>query len=275
MSELPIGIFDSGIGGLTVARDLTRIMPKEKIIYFGDTLHLPYGEKSPKKIQNCCLQIVKFLISKKCKAIIVACNSASSLSINYLKKNIPQKNKVLLFNVIDPIIEYINKGKGRSTIGVIGTNATIKSGVYEKKIHALKKNHSVISLPTPLLAPMIESNFYNESIKIKIIESCLKNSTLNNIDSLILGCTHYPLIENEISKFYKSKVKLIHSLTNTTTSVVKKLKEQNMLATQQTNIQHEFFVSDLTESFQESAKLFFKKNIILKEKNIFNLTHTI
>ena len=270
MSNLPIGIFDSGIGGLTIARSITDLMPKEKIIYFGDTLHLPYGEKSKQKIQNFSLKIVNFLIQKKCKAIIIACNSASSFSIEYLQKKIPAKNNIILFNVIDPIIDYVGKLNFGHNIGLIGTRATINSRIYEKKINKLKKNHLLISLETPLLAPMIESSFYNESIKTKIIASYIKNDKLKNIDSLILGCTHYPLIESEIKQLYKSKVEIINSLKLTSKKVIEKLTEKNQLATRKKKIKHEFFVSDLTKSFQESAKLFFKKKIILKEKNIFN-----
>ena len=272
---MPIGIFDSGIGGLTVARNITTLMPREKIIYFGDTLHLPYGEKSKKKIQNFSLEIVNFLIKKKCKAIIIACNSASSLSTNYLKKKIAKKHNIILFNVIDPIINYVKTLNSEHRIGIIGTRATIKSKVYEKKIFSLKQNHSVVSLETPLLAPMIESNFYNESIRTKIIKSYLDNPKLKNIDHLILGCTHYPLIEPQINKIYKSKVNIINSLNFTTEQVIKKLKQKNLISTNKNQEKHEFFVSDLTKSFQESAKLFFNKKIILKEKNIFNLNDTI
>jgi len=274
MSDLPIGIFDSGIGGLTVARKITNLMPQERIIYFGDTLHLPYGEKSKKKIQQFSLEIVHFLIKKKCKAIIIACNSASSFSMDYLTQRFADHN-IIIFNVIDPIINYIKKLKFRHQIGIIGTRATIKSGIYEKKICDLEKNHSVVSLETPLLAPMIEANFYNESIKMKIINSYINDEKLKNIDSLVLGCTHYPLIENQINNIYKSKVKIINSLQFTTEEVIVKLKKENLLSTKKNKKKHEFFVSDLTESFQESAKLFFNKKIILKEKNIFNLNDTI
>jgi len=272
---MPIGVFDSGIGGLTVAREVTTLMPREKIIYFGDTLHLPYGEKSKKKIQSFSLDIVNFLIKKKCKAIIIACNSASSLSTNYLQKKIAKDHNVIIFNVIDPIINYLKKLKTKNHIGVIGTRATIKSTVYEKKIFALKKNHSVVSLETPLLAPMIESSFYNESIKATIIKSYLDNPKLKKIDHLILGCTHYPLIESQINKIYKSKINIINSLKFTAEEVIQKLREKNLISKKKNQKKHEFFVSDLTKSFQESAKLFFNKEIILKEKNIFNLNDTI
>ena len=271
MSEFPIGIFDSGIGGLTLAKSITKLMPKEKIIYFGDTLHLPYGEKSKKQIQKLSLKIVDFLIQKNCKAIIIACNSASSSAVNYIINNIPkQKNDVIIFNVIDPVIKFINDFKPNKKIGVIGTNATIKSNIYEKKILELDKKHKIISLATPLLAPMIESNYYNESIKLKIIQHYLSNKLLNNIDYLILGCTHYPLIGKEIQNFFNGKLKIINALNYTSEFVMQSLEQKKILSTKESiDKKHEFFVSDLTESFQESAKLFFGKKIVLKEKNIF------
>ena len=177
MSEFPIGIFDSGIGGLSLAKSLTQLMPKEKIVYFGDTIHLPYGEKSKKQIQKFSLKIIDFLIDKKCKAIIIACNSASSASVDFIKNICEQKN-IIILNVIDPIIEYIDSFDPNKIIGVIGTNATINSNIYENKISKLKKQHKIISLSTPLLAPMIESSYYNESIKTKIIEYYLKKNHL-------------------------------------------------------------------------------------------------
>ena len=163
-SEFPIGIFDSGIGGLTVAREIIELMPNEKVIYFGDTLHLPYGEKSDKKVINYCSKICEFLMQKKCKAIVVACNTASSVAINSIQKKIGEE--CYLFNVIDPVIEKIRNFKSRN-IGIIGTNATIRSKVYEKKINEIYKDIKVFSLATPLLAPMIESRFHDASIKKK------------------------------------------------------------------------------------------------------------
>ena len=268
MSEFPIGIFDSGIGGLSLAKSLTKLMPKEKVVYFGDTIHLPYGEKSKKQIQKFSLKIIDFLIDKNCKAIIIACNSASSASVDFIKNICEQKN-IIILNVIDPIIEYIDSFDPNKIIGVIGTNATINSNIYENKISKLKKQHKIISLSTPLLAPMIESSYYNESIKTKIIEYYLKKKSLNNIEYLILGCTHYPLIEKEITRILKKKVKIINALSHTSKYIMQLLKKRNLLAKKNNSKKHEFFVSDLTKSFQESSTLFFDKKIILKEKNIF------
>ena len=266
-SKLPIGIFDSGIGGLTVAREIINLMPEEKIIYFGDTLHLPYGEKSKKKIDDWCSKICDFLIQKKCKAIIIACNTASALSIDIIQEKI--KKKCLLFNVIDPVIQSVQNIKPLNRIGVIGTNATIHSNLYQKKIHVVAPNISVFSLATPLLAPMIESGFHDESIKKKIIYTYLKNPNLKNIDALILGCTHYPLIKQQIESFYKKSFSIISSLNSIGLCVQTELEKNQLKNPNLNNQKHEFFVSDLTDSFQKSAEYFFNEKIILKEKNIF------
>ncbi len=266
-SDLPIGIFDSGIGGLTVAREIIDLMPNEKVIYFGDTLHLPYGEKSKEKVINYCSNICDFLLNKKCKVIVAACNTASSIAI----KNIKQKvgKECIIFNVIDPVIEHLKSLKIKK-IGIIGTNTTINSHVYEKKITEIKSEISVFSLATPLLAPMIESGFHNASIKKKIIATYLNHENLKNIETLILGCTHYPLIELEINEFYKNKIPVLSSLNSIGLYIRKKLEKNNLLNKTQNVKSHEFFVSDCTTSFQKSAKSFFNNDINLKEIHIFN-----
>ncbi len=266
-SEFPIGIFDSGIGGLTVAREIIELMPNEKVIYFGDTLHLPYGEKSDKKVINYCSKICEFLMQKKCKTIVVACNTASSVAINSIQKKIGEE--CYLFNVIDPVIEKIRNFKSRN-IGIIGTNATISSKVYEKKINERYKDIKVFSLATPLLAPMIESGFHDASIKKKIIATYLNNQKLNSIETLILGCTHYPLILSEIQEFYNNKVHIISSLNSIGSHIKEKLKKNKLLNTQKFKKKHEFFVSDITTSFRKNANAFFTQKISLKENNIFN-----
>ena len=210
MKEYPIGIFDSGIGGLTVAHAIKEALPNESIIYFGDTQHLPYGEKSEKLITEFSLKITEFLIKKKCKVIVIACNSASSIAyknVKNLARNIP------VFNVIDPVTNMISGDPKCVNIGVIGTKATITSNIYSKKILERDPEKNIYSLSTPLLAPMIEENFIKDEIREGIIENYLSNSILKDIDSLILGCTHYPLILNEISSFYNDIEKALYSLT--------------------------------------------------------------
>ena len=176
MSKNPIGIFDSGIGGLTIAHAIKIKLPNESLIYFGDTKHLPYGEKSEQAIKDYSLKIAEFLKNNNCKAIIIACNSASSAAYYHIKKNI---NSIPIFNVIDPIVSFISKKYFNKKIGVIGTKATIQSGIYENKILEKNSSLSVASLETPLLAPMIEEGFFNQEISSTIIKNYLNNKKLN------------------------------------------------------------------------------------------------
>lgn len=262
----PIGIFDSGIGGLTIANAIKKELPYESIVYFGDTEHLPYGEKSNDAIKKFSNKIIDFLIAKKCKIIIIACNSAASV---IAKELIKDKYIVPVYNVIDPVIEAIIKKYQNSNIGVIGTKATIRANIYEKKIHEFSENISVFSLSTPLLAPMIEEGFISGDISQTIISNYLSQNILKKINHLILACTHYPLIENEISKYFKSKVNIIDSSKIVANYISNELSIQNLL-NNNSKVDHHFYVSNYTHSFENSAKFFFKKEIKLKEVKLFN-----
>lgn len=264
MKTSPIGIFDSGIGGLTLAHAIKENLPKEHIIYFGDTKHLPYGEKSESAIQSFSKKISEFLLSKKCKAIIIACNSASSVAYNSVK-NIAGETPV--FNVIDPVIKIVSNNYQNCKIGVIGTKATIKSKIYYSKIMSRKKNQEVYSLATPLLAPMIEEGFFNEEISKKIIQNYLNDPILKDIDSLILACTHYPLIQSEIKEFYKERVQVVDSVKIVAKSISKDLKELDLL-NKNSSPKYHFYVSNYTESFEKSSCFFFKERINLEEINL-------
>lgn len=266
-STLPIGIFDSGIGGLTVASAIHQLLPKEELIYFGDTAHLPYGDKSAEAIKYFSLKIGKFLLDKQCKLIVIACNTASSLAyqdlVDFLGDRIP------VINVIDPVVDYmVNHGQHRK-IGVIGTKATIKTDVYAKKIKAISPDLEVKSLPTPLLAPMIEEGFFSNTISKTVINSYLSSPKLKNIDSLILACTHYPLIKPEIEAYYQNKVEIINTAEIVAQHVKKRLKELDLLHNGEPK-RHQFYVSDYTPSFEKSTKLFFGEKIHLKLKNIWS-----
>ncbi|MEC7863519.1 MAG: glutamate racemase, partial [Bacteroidota bacterium] len=208
MKNSPIGIFDSGIGGLTIAHALKKKLPNENIIYFGDTEHLPYGDKSKTAIQSFSKRIVNFLVSKNCKAIVIACNSASSVACDVVEK---EAKNLSVFNVIDPVVQEAVRICADYNIGIIGTKTTIQSNIYKYKIKELCNSSKVSSLATPLLAPMIEEGFINEKISHAIIENYLSHKTLSNIDHLILACTHYPLIYNEINTYYNSSVNIINS----------------------------------------------------------------
>ena len=266
MQNLPIGIFDSGIGGLTVAHALKEKLPNESIIYFGDTEHLPYGEKSDEAIGNFSKRITRFLINKDCKAIVIACNSASSVAFDLVKK---QAKNIPVFNVIDPVANAVASNCSNFKIGVIGTKATIQSGVYTRKIKKICSSAIVASLATPLLVPMIEEGSVNEEVSHKIISNYLSNRLLKDIDSLILACTHYPLILNEINAFYSGEVKLIDSATIVADSIKVELKNMQLLNLNN-NPNYQFYISNYTKSFAKSAKFFFQEEIKIEEVNIWN-----
>lgn len=257
----PIGIFDSGIGGLTVARAIKNILPHEDLIYFGDTAHLPYGEKSAKAIKQYCIDIAGFLKKHDVKMIVIACNTASASGFKSVQKIAGKE--IIVVNVIDPLVEHVLQTELKH-VGVIGTKRTIESNLYAKKIKKNSKKN-VSSLATPLLAPMIEEGFFNNKISQTVINSYLSKANLKNIDSLILGCTHYPLIKKEIESYYKNKVTILDSAT-VVAEKIKSMLETKNLANAQTKLGvAKFFVSDYTESFKESSKIFFGAEVNLKE----------
>ena len=265
MRNQPIGVFDSGIGGLTVAHAIKEYMPNESIVYFGDTEHLPYGEKSDNSIQYFSEKISDFLLKRNCKAIVIACNSASSIAykkVSAIAKNIP------VFNVIDPVIKHVIKICGKSKIGVIGTKATIHSGKYSKEIRNLCPIAEVKSLATPLLVPMIEEGFIEGKISHTIIETYLSNNLLKDLDYLILACTHYPLIHEEIDKFYKGKVCIINSGEIVASYIKEKLTTLE-LDSKSLESRYHFYASNYTKSFEHSARFFFQKRIKLEEAAIW------
>ena len=264
MNDNAIGIFDSGIGGLTIAHAIKKNLPKESIIYFGDTKHLPYGEKSEKSIEEFSKLITKFLLEKKCKAIIIACNTASCIAYEKVKEIC---GEIPVFNVIDPIIEEININFRKSNIGIIGTKATINSRIYDKKIKSKNKNQIVSSLATPLLAAMIEEGFFDEKISKTIVKNYLDSPKLKNINTLVLACTHYPLIKKEISKYYNGSVEIIDTANIIGKSISKELNKLNLYKNNN-YANYEFYVSNYTKSFEKSAQLFFKEKIKLKELNL-------
>jgi len=258
----PIGVFDSGIGGLTVAHALKKVLPDETLIYFGDTAHLPYGDKSTAAIQAYAVKICDVLLKHDCKVILIACNSASSAAYHLAKEYVSSKAKVI--NVIDPVISYIGERFSSKTIGLIGTKRTISSNVYQKKIDKLGKNIQLKPLATPLLAPMIEEGFYDNTVSDQIIYQYLSDQRLEGIEALILGCTHYPLIKRQITEFYKEKVEVIDSSDIVAASLKEYLVKGNLLNENGEKQIDKFFVSDYTRSFVESTKIFFKESVNLE-----------
>ncbi|CAN5298759.1 glutamate racemase [soil metagenome] len=265
--EQPIGVFDSGIGGLTVAHAIKQMMPNENLIYFGDTAHLPYGDKSEAAIQAYSIKIADVLIKKGCKVIVIACNSASSAAYELLKEYVPQTVKVI--NVIDPMVGLVTEKFRDSTVGLIGTKRTVQSGIYAMKIEASNRNIKLQSLATPLLVPMIEEGFFNNKISHDIIETYLQDPLLKTIDGLILGCTHYPLIKKEIVDFYSGKIEVLDSSAVVAKALFDYLQTRDLLKEKENGEDH-FLVSDFTESFEAATKLFFCKAVHLEKHSLWN-----
>jgi glutamate racemase len=262
----PIGIFDSGIGGLTVANAVSGLLPEEEIIYFGDTAHLPYGDKSAESIQHYSLRITDFLLEKNCKLILIACNTASAAAFEtvekYLNGNVP------LVNVIDPVVEAVAADLSIRKIGIIGTKGTIKSGVYEQKLKALRPDLETVVLVIALLASMIEAGFYNNSVSQAVINSYLAYPDFSDIQGMIMACTHYPLIEKEVASYFNQRIKIFNS-NNLVANRVKKTLEQLDLLNDARQNPHHFYVSDFTESFEQTTKIFFQGEIHLEHSPIW------
>jgi len=262
-----IAIFDSGIGGLTVAKAINQLLPNEQLIYFGDTAHLPYGDKSAENIQYFSQRIAEFLLEKECKCIVIACNTASSVAFEKVLEIV--NGKIPVFNVIDPVVAFISENNNYKKIGVIGTKGTIKSNIYERKIAENLPHLEVVSLATPLLAPMIEEGFFNNSISKTIIKNYLCYPDFSDIDAIVLACTHYPLIKEDVNDFFNSKVNILDTANIVAQFVMNKLSEIKILTDDYQPKQHHFYVSDYTDSFQQSAKIFFKEKINLEKANIW------
>lgn len=257
----PIGIFDSGIGGLTVARAVHELLPNERIIYFGDTAHLPYGDKSTAAIQSYAIKISDVLLKHKCKVILIACNSASAAAYQLLKEYAGSRAKVI--NVIDPMVKFVGEQYAGKQVGLIGTKRTIASNVYQRKIDKLESAITLHSLATPLLAPMVEEGFFNNAVSTSIINNYLQDKSLEGIEALILGCTHYPLIKEQIADFYQQKVSILDS-SGIVAQHLKAYLEANNLLSQERSMEHKFYVSDYTRSFVESTKIFFQTEVELE-----------
>ena len=266
VKEQPIGIFDSGVGGLTVAHAIKQILPGESLIYFGDTAHLPYGDKSAESIRYYSQRITEFLLEHNSKVVLVACNTASASAFDSLKMEF--EGKVILIDVIDPVVDYLST-RNFSKIGVIGTKRTISSGTYEKKVKEKSPETTVVSMATPLLVPMIEEGFIFDDISNAIIRTYLSNESLAGIEALVLGCTHYPIIKNQISKIFNFNIEVIDS-ARIVSMILRDSLEKNNLLNDSGIVKDQFFISDYTTYFEKIARMFFEGEIILKKADIWS-----
>ncbi len=259
--QRPIGIFDSGVGGLTVASAIKEVLPQESFIYFGDTRHAPYGDKSKKTILEYATRITQFLQEQDCKAVVIACNSASAVAYRSLQKKFPN---LFMVNVIDPVVEKVAQ-RNFKKVGVIATRATTKSKVYAKRLQALNPELEVVLKATPLLAPIVEEGFNNTEISRGLIARYLTDEAIGQPDALILGCTHYPLLQAEIGAFFKGQVEIINSST-WVARALKDILHQKGLLNASSDPSYQFFVSEKTPAFSQVSKLFFGQRIKLREQ---------
>ncbi|MBP6623996.1 MAG: glutamate racemase [Chitinophagaceae bacterium] len=257
----PIGIFDSGIGGLTVAKAISQLLPEERMIYFGDTEHMPYGGRSAEHILQYSLKITEFLIAQGAKIIVIACNSASAVACLHLQEK--YKGQIEVIGVIEPVTDYISRQDFKK-VGIIGTKPTIESRAHQTLLSLSKPSQKIVTMATPLLAPMIEEGFFNNSISQTIVNSYLGNWRFKSIDALVLACTHYPLIKKEILKFYQKKIDIIDTSEIVAEAVKQSLTAQKLLNPTR-NKADQFFVSEYTESFEKTTKVFYGTQVHIEE----------
>ncbi|MCM8781527.1 MAG: glutamate racemase [Candidatus Omnitrophica bacterium] len=256
----PIGVFDSGIGGLTVVKEIIKCLPHENIIYFGDTARVPYGTKSPRTVIKFSIENTLFLLRFKVKLIVVACNTSSSYSIPILKNNF----KVPIIEVINPGVEEAVKVTRCGRIGVIGTTATIQSGAYEKEIKKVNPHLKVFNQPCPLFVPLVEEGWLNDKATFDIAFRYLKPLKDKKIDTLILGCTHYPLLKKVIRNVMGLGVILVDSAKQVACCVKDILVREDFLSnSSKKNGIYKFYVSDESKKFTETAKKFLGREIKL------------
>lgn len=247
----PIGVFDSGVGGLTVAREIMRHLPNEDIVYFGDTARVPYGSKSKDNIIRYSRQIIHFLQTKGVKAIVIACNTASALALDVVKDEFD----IPIIGVVEPGARAALKETKTKKIGVIGTEATVRSGMYEKVIQEIQPDVSVIAKACPLFVPLVEEGFKKHHVTDEIIDYYLASVKESDIDALILGCTHYPLLRSKILEYVGKKIHLVNPAYETAMDLKNLLKEHNM---ENPDIEgdhgsYSFYVSDAADKFKQFA----------------------
>jgi len=267
----PIGIFDSGFGGLTVMSAINKVLPDEKLIYFGDTARVPYGSKSKNTIVKFSKEIANFLVRNGVKMIVIACNTASVFSLSELKKYL----KVPVIGVIEPGAQTAVLTTRSRRIGIIGTEGTIKSCSYVKAIKKISNSVSVYQQACPLLVPLVEEGWIKNKLTDAIVKYYLKPLLKRNIDTLVLGCTHYPLLKNSIQKTSGKNAVLIDSAKTTAQKVKDVLTKRGMLADENSkgsSPKLSFYVSDNPKKFQQIGAKFFSKKINgVKRINLENL----
>lgn len=256
-NTLPIGIFDSGIGGLTVVKEITKRLPNEDIVYLGDTARVPYGTKSSDTVIAYSKSNADFLISQGVKLLVIACNTASAFALGSLKELLD----IPVIGVLEPGAKKAVKTTINNTIGVIGTPSTIKSAAYTKEINRLNPDTRVFSQPCPLFVPLAEEGWVDDPVSEQIAERYLSNLIKNNIDTLILGCTHYPLLKSMIQKVAGNDITLVDSAEEVSMEIDQTLKSIGILNETENKGNKHFYLTDVSDTFVSIASTFLGESI--------------
>ena len=260
----PVGVFDSGVGGLTVAREIMRNLPSEKIVYFGDTARVPYGSKSKETITRYSRQIIRFLMEQDVKAIVIACNTASAFALETVRHEFP----LPIIGVIRAGAEVAAAGTRNKRVGVIGTEGTIGSGIHEELLHSLDPEIQVFGKACPLFCPLVEEGWTHDPLTREVASRYLKELQDKDIDTLILGCTHYPLLRSTIREIMGESVRLVNPAYETALEL-KRLLEKEDLCSQETREEefpYRFYVSDLAEKFKQFANSILPYDVEMTQK---------
>lgn len=248
----PVGVFDSGVGGLTVAREIMRQMPEERIVYFGDTARVPYGSKSKDTIVRYSRQIIRFLRTRGVKAIVIACNTASA----YALETVAAESDIPIIGVINAGARTAVHATRNGKIGVIGTEGTIGSGIYAEVMREMRPDIEVVGKPCPLFVPLVEEGLLHDSVTDEIASRYLSVLKGKYIDTLVLGCTHYPLLRSTLGRLMGDAVTLVNPAYETAIELKALLEEQGLSRDPSVAVEGEkyrFFVSDLAEKFTDFA----------------------
>ncbi len=246
--DAPIGVFDSGLGGLTVMREIMRQLPEEHLLYFGDTARVPYGSKSKRTVCRYSRQIVRFLQSRHVKAIVIACNTASALAFDEIRDEID----IPIIGVVEPGAMMAADTTKTNNIGVIGTESTVKSGIYDKFLHRINPDITVVSKACPLFVPLVEEGLWEDRVTEDIAGRYLHELKEYEIDALVLGCTHYPLLRRIIGREMGEQVKLVNPAYETAKSLKVLLTEHDLLRPSGIDDKgptYDYYVSDGVEKF--------------------------
>jgi glutamate racemase len=257
VKEAALGLFDSGVGGLTVVRAVRDLLPAENVVYLGDTARLPYGSKSPETIRQFAAEDVDFLLSKGVKAIVVACNTATAHALPDFWKNCP----VPIMGVIEPGVEAALANPDADRIGIIATRGTIGSHAYQHELATRKRGLMIHGIATPLLVPLIEENWISEDVTKEVLRKYLEPLMEKGIDTLMLACTHYPLLIPLLTEILPPDVRLVDSATTCAEHLKKMLEQKDLLNPGEDEGKLDIYLTDLSEQFEELAKRFLRKPV--------------